>query len=64
MSNLPELLAQKALKLSRRTGTLAAFFNLSSILGVAMPTAPAAAADDQEIAARWRPRHSCPPCIR
>ena len=54
MSNLPELRAQKALKLSRRTVTLAAFFGLSSILGVAMPTAPAAAADDQEIAPALR----------
>ena len=54
MSNLPELRAQKALKLSRRTVTLAAFFDLSSILGVAMPTALAAAADDQEIAQALR----------
>ena len=43
------------LKLSRRTVTLAAaFIGLSAVLGVAMPAAPAAAADDQEIAQALR----------
>jgi phosphohistidine phosphatase SixA len=53
MSKLPELRAQKALKLSRRTVNLAAFLSLFAILGVAMPAAPAAA-DDQEIAQALR----------
>jgi broad specificity phosphatase PhoE len=43
------------LKLSRRTVTLAAaFIGLSAVLCVAMPAAPAAAADDQEIAQALR----------
>src|SRR5215469_10280224 len=42
------------LKLSRRTVTLAAFSGLFAILGAAMPAAPAAAADDQEIAQALR----------
>src|SRR6516165_676982 len=42
------------LKLSRRTVTLAASSGLSAILGVAMLAAPAAAADDQEIAQALR----------
>ena len=43
------------LKLSRRTVTLAAaFIGLFAVLGVAMPAAPAAAADDQEIAQALR----------
>src|SRR5215470_5770644 len=42
------------LKLSRRTVMLAAFSGLSAILGVAMLAAPAAAADDQEIAQALR----------
>src|SRR5215469_5024369 len=42
------------LKLSRRIVTLAASIGLSAILGVAMPGAPAAAADDQEIAQALR----------
>jgi phosphohistidine phosphatase SixA len=54
MSNQPELHAQKALKLCRRTVTLAAFFGLSAILAVAMPVASAAAADDREIAQALR----------
>src|SRR5215471_13880234 len=42
------------LKLSRRTVTLVASSGLSAILGVAMLAAPAAAADDQEIAQALR----------
>jgi len=42
------------LKLSRRTVTLAASSGLSAILGIAMMAAPAAAADDQEIAQALR----------
>src|SRR5262249_3941612 len=42
------------LKLSRRTVTLAASIGLSAILGVAMPAAPAATADDQDIAQALR----------
>jgi len=42
------------LKLSRRTVTLAASIGLSAMLGVAMPAAPAATADDQEIAQALR----------
>jgi phosphohistidine phosphatase SixA len=42
------------LKISRRTVTLAASIGLSAILGVAMSAAPAAAADDQEIAQALR----------
>src|SRR5215470_4517282 len=42
------------LRLSRRTVTLAALSGLSAILGVAMLAAPAAAADDQEIAQALR----------
>jgi len=42
-------------KLSRRTVTLAAaFIGLSAVLGVAMPAAPAVAADNQEIAQALR----------
>ena len=42
------------LKLSRRTVTLAASIGLSAILGVAMPAAPAATADHQDIAQALR----------
>jgi phosphohistidine phosphatase SixA len=42
------------LKLSRRTATFAASIGLSAILGEAMTAAPAAAADDQEIAQALR----------
>jgi len=42
------------LKFSRRTVMIAAFSVLSAILGVAMLAAPAAAADDQEIAQALR----------
>src|SRR5215471_14263429 len=42
------------LELSRRTVTLVASSGLSAILGVAMLVAPAAAADDQEIAQALR----------
>src|SRR5262245_14020197 len=55
MSNLPELHTQRALQLSRRTVTLAACLGLSAaILGMAMPAAPSAAADYQEIAQALR----------
>src|SRR5262249_17022147 len=46
--------ARKPLKLSRRRLTLAASVALSAIIGAAMPAAPAAAADDQEIAEALR----------
>ena len=55
MSNLPKLRTQRALQLSRRTVTLAACLGLSTaILGMAMPAAPSAAADYQEIAQALR----------
>jgi len=54
MSDLPALRAEKALPLSRRTVTLSACLGLSAILGMAMPAARSAVADDRDIAQALR----------